>query len=230
MDAIGKIDRAFNFDGGTVEKITTGATGGERIKIRLHGIPAHAGVAPAAGASAIVMASRAIADLDARGWHGKIENEHGAGTANVGVIQGGEATNVVTPEVKLSAEARSHDPEMRTRIVAEMKQAFERAAAEVCNQEGRSGEMEFESHVDYDSFRLPDDHPSVVAAMDAIKAIGREPFCQIADGGLDANWLYKHGIQSVTLGCGQQNIHTADEWLDIDAYQAACRIATALIT
>ncbi len=108
---IGQVDRAFNFDGGTVEKVTTGAIGGERMDIELTGIPAHAGVAPEKGASAIVMAARAIADLDRRGWLGKVEQQGGVGTANVGVIEGGQATNVVTPKVHLcrSAESRPTD-------------------------------------------------------------------------------------------------------------------------
>ena len=45
-----------------------------------------------------------------------------AGTANVGVIDGGDATNVITPEVNLRAEARSHGAEFRTRIVAEIRE------------------------------------------------------------------------------------------------------------
>lgn len=228
--AIGQVDRAFNFDGGTVEKLTIGAIGGERMTIKVCGIPSHAGVAPEKGASAIVMAARAIADLDARGWFGKIEQDGGVGTSNVGVIQGGEATNVVTPAVHLRAEARSHDAAMRTRIVAEIRAAFEKAAAEVTNVEGISGSIEFSSHVDYDSFRLPEDHPSIAAARSAVESIGRVPFVEVSNGGLDANWLYVHGIEAVTLGCGQRNIHTADERLVISDFLDACRIATSLIT
>jgi len=230
VDLVGHVDAAFNFDGGTVEKVTVGAIGGERMSIRITGIPAHAGVAPETGASAIVMAARAIASLDEQGWLGKIENEHGLGTANVGVIRGGDATNVVTPEVTLRAEARSHDAAMRTRIVAQIRRAFETAVAEVCNDQGQSGTLDFQSQVDYEAFRLPEDHPSVTLAKTAIRSTGREPYCEVANGGLDANWLCRHGIESVTLGCGQRNIHTADEWLDIDDYQTACRIATWLIT
>jgi tripeptide aminopeptidase len=230
VQLIGNVDRAFNFDGGTVEKITVGATGGERILIRLTGIPAHAGAAPEKGVSAIVIASRAIADLDARGWLGKVENEHGSGTANVGVIEGGAATNVVTPEVTLRAEARSHDAEMRTRIVAEMRAAFEKAAAAVVNDDGTPGGFEFDSHVDYEAFRLEESHPSIAAAKQALVDIGREPFADVANGGLDANWLYRHGIAAVTLGCGQRDIHTADEWLQIQDYYDACNVATRLIT
>ena len=227
---VGQVDRAFNFDGGTVEKITTGAIGGERMTIRLTGIPAHAGVAPEQGASAIVMASRAIADLDARGWLGKIEKDGREGTANVGVINGGDATNVITPEVNLRAEARSHDAEMRTAIVAEIRAAFEKAAADVKNDSGECGGCEFDSNVDYEAFRLADDHPSISTAETAIKAIGREPYTEIANGGLDANWLFRHGIQAVTLGLGQRNIHTADERLDIADYLDACVLATWFIT
>lgn len=230
VDLIGNVDRAFNFDGGAVEKIVTGAIGGERITIRVTGIPSHAGAAPEKGASAIVMASRAIADLDARGWHGQIEKSGKFGTSNVGVFNGGEATNVVTPEVNLRAEARSHDPELRTQIVAEIKAAFEKAASEVKNVVGDCGSVEFSSRVDYEAFKLDDSHPSIAAAKEAIKVVGREPFAEVCNGGLDANWLFRHGIEAVTLGCGQRNIHTADEVLDIPHYLDACTLATWLIT
>ena len=227
---IGSIDQAFNFDGGSVEKITSGAIGGERMTIELTGIPAHAGAAPEKGASAIVMAAKAIADLDENGWLGKIERKVGTGTANVGVIQGGDATNVVTPAVSLRAEARSHDAEMRTRIVTEIREAFERAVASVTNDEGVSGKLAFESHVDYEAFVLDNEHPSIQLAHDALVALGRNPYVEVANGGLDANWLFRHGIEAVTLGCGQRNIHTADERLVIADYLDACQIATTLVT
>ncbi len=238
--SIGRVDRAFNFDGGSVEKLIIGAIGGERMTITVSGFPSHAGVAPEKGASAIVMAARAIADLDARGWLGKVvqpasfgttgNETKGVGTSNIGIIQGGEATNVITPEVILRAEARSHDAEMRTAIVTEIRRAFETAAAAVTTDDGRGGSVRFESQVDYESFALPTDHPSIEAAFDAIGDIGREPYTEVSNGGLDANWLYRHGIEAVTLGCGQRNIHTADERLVIADFLDACRIATRLIT
>ena len=42
---LGKPKLAFNFDGGDVDKLTVGATGGERLDITIEGIPSHAGVA-----------------------------------------------------------------------------------------------------------------------------------------------------------------------------------------
>ncbi|MCA9136239.1 MAG: M20/M25/M40 family metallo-hydrolase [Planctomycetales bacterium] len=229
VSKLGAVDRAFNFDGGAVEQVTTGAIGGQRMEIKLTGIPAHAGAAPQNGASAIVMAAKAIANLESGGWLGRIEKGDKAGTANVGVIQGGEATNVVTPEVTLRAEARSHDATFRAEIVAEIRSAFEVAAENVKNIHGNGGKCEFSSRVDYEAFCLPEDDPSVIALEQALVAIGRAPFRRVAGGGLDANWLNVHGIAAVTVGCGQMNIHTADEQLDIPDYLAACRIATILI-
>lgn len=228
---LGKVDRAFNFDGGSVDKLTIGATGGQRMTIEIFGIPAHAGVAPATGASAIVMAAKAINRLYETGWLGRVDKPGlGVGTANVGVINGGDATNVITPRVHLRAEARSHDPAMRERIVEEISKAFREAAAAVTNDSGQSGRAEISSTVDYDSFRLAEDHPSVVAAETAVRALGREPRRLVSDGGLDTNWLYRHGIAAVTLGCGQFNIHTTDERLLIAEYLDACRVALHLIS
>lgn len=227
---VGEVRRAFNFDGGSVEKITVGAIGGQRMTIRVFGHPAHAGVAPQDGASAIVMCAHAISELARGGWLGRVEKPEGVGTANVGVIVGGDATNVITPRVDLRAEARSHDAGMRQRIVDEIRQAFESAAASVLTQDGRPGRVEFESRVDYESFRLPDDHPSIAAAEQALKTLGRAPFKEVSNGGLDANWLFRHDIPAVTLGCGQRNIHTADEWLDLPEFRTACELATRLIT
>jgi tripeptide aminopeptidase len=152
------------------------------------------------------------------------------GSANVGVIQGGEATNVITPNLHLKAEARSHDSAFRQQIVSEIRQAFEKAAAAVQNEAGECGQCKFESHVDYESFALPEDHPSIVTAKAAIAKIGRQAFCEVSNGGVDANWLFRHGIEAVTLGCGQRNIHTADERLEIADYIDACRVATSMIT
>jgi tripeptide aminopeptidase len=230
ISKIGELDRAFNFDGGTVEKLTVGAIGGERMTIKVTGIPAHAGVAPEQGASALVMASRAIADLDQRGWIGKVVQDGRTGTANIGVIEGGQATNVITPEVNLRAEARSHAASFRAEIAAQIRAAFERAAAEVTNDAGLAGSIEFASHVDYESFSLADDHPSITTACNAIRLIGREPFSEVSNGGLDANWLFRHGIEAVTLGCGQRDIHTANDRLVIADYLDACRVASWLIT
>lgn len=227
---LGKPRMAFNFDGGSPAKLTIGATGGYRMTIDVEGIASHAGGAPADGVSAIAIASLAVADLVNSGWHGQIEKGRRSGTSNVGVIQGGDATNVVTDHVRLRAEARSHEPKFRAQIVREIERAFRRAARAVRNTAGKCGRVEFEGRLDYEAFRLPRDEPCVVAAMKAVEAESREPELAISNGGLDANWLTAHGIRTVTLGCGQRNIHSVGEELDIADFHLARRIALRLAT
>ena len=221
---------AFNFDGGPAARVTIGATGGYRMEICVAGIASHAGGAPEEGVSAIAIAALAIARLHREGWHGRILKHGHRGTSNVGVIHGGEATNVVTPLVELRAEARSHDPAFRARIVRTIERAFQRAARSVRNRSGACGEVRFAGRLDYESFKLPDDDPSVLAAEAAVRQCGGRPFRAVSDGGLDANWLSARGIPAVTLGCGQENPHTAAERLDLAEFRQACRIALRLAT
>jgi tripeptide aminopeptidase len=227
---LGKPRLAFNWDGGAYDKITIGATGGYRLQIEVSGLASHAGAAPEQGISAIAVASLAIADLVRAGWHGEIRRGRRRGTSNVGVIHGGQATNVVTDRVELRAEARSHDGRFRGQIVRAIEQAFRRAAREVKNSAGACGEVRIEGRLDYESFRLGDEEPCVLAAEAAVRAVGGEPFRMVSNGGLDANWMTAHGIPTVTLGCGQDGIHTVAERLHIPTFEQACRVALRLAT
>ena len=225
---LGRPKLAFNFDGGAVEKITVGATGGHRLDIRIEGSPSHAGVAPEKGVSAVAIASLAIASLVNDGWHGLVEKGGKRGTSNVGVIQGGSATNVVAESATLKAEARGHDPAFRKRIVKAIETAFKEAAKRIKSVDGKTGKVTIEGRLDYEAFRLDDDEPCVVAAKEAVKAIGLAPRFEVSNGGLDANWMAANGIPTVTLGCGQMEIHTTHEKLDLEAFENACRVALRL--
>ena len=219
---------AFNWDGGPADKLTLGATGGYRLAIQIEGLASHAGGAPEAGISAIAIAALAIARLVDEGWHGLIRKGDKQGTSNVGVIRGGDATNVVTDRVDIRAEARSHDPEFRQEIVAAIQRAFTEAAASVRNVAGAAGRVTFDGRLDYEAFKLAADEPCVLAAEQAVLACGGQPLRFISNGGLDANWMSARGIPTVTLGCGQLDIHTTSERLDIAQFQRACRIAMRL--
>jgi tripeptide aminopeptidase len=220
----------FNWDGGAPHLISIGATGDYSLTIEITGIASHAGAHPEEGVSALTIASLAIADLSENGWHGLVVKGKHRGSSNIGVIAGGDATNVVMPHLKLRAEARSHDPEFRKEIVAAFRGAFDRAAARVKNSAGQTGGVRFESELKYESFRLPLDEPCVRSALAAAEAVGLKPEAKISNGGLDANWMTAHGFPTVTLGCGQQAIHTVDESLHVDSYLHACRMGLVLAT
>ncbi|MHC4403029.1 MAG: M20/M25/M40 family metallo-hydrolase [Planctomycetota bacterium] len=228
LGALGKPRLVFNFDGGSPEKLTIGATGGYRMEIHVEGVASHAGSAPEEGVSAIAVASLAIAGLHQDGWHGRIEKDGRSGTSNVGVIRGGDATNVVTPHVDVRAEARSHDPVFRRRIVRTIERAFHKAARSVRNHKRAAGRVRIEGRLDYEAFKLPDDDPSLLAAEAALRALGEEPIRAVCNGGVDANWMTARGIPAVTIGCGQKNAHTVDEQLDLAEFQRGCRLACRL--
>ena len=227
---LGRPKAGFNFDGSEPYNLTVGATSGYRMTIDVFGIPSHAGCHPENGVSAIGIAARAIAELEANGWHGAIRQGSCVGTSNVGVIEGGEATNVVTPRVQLRAEARSRSKTSRERIVRNIKDAFEKAAKARPNAEGKTGRVEFDGHLDYEAFRLPKDEPAVAVAKEAVRYIGGNPVCLESNGGLDANWLVAAGIPTVSFGCGGRNCHTVDEKLCLEEFDQACRIALRLCT
>ena len=230
LSMLGRPRLAFNWDGGAPEKLTVGATGGYRLTIHVRGIASHAGGAPQHGISAIAIASLAVAKLVRDGWHGEIRRGRNYGTSNVGAIQGGEASNVVTESVLLKVEARSHDPAFRRRIVRQIEHAFQQAARQVRNVAGDRGQVEIEKRLDYEAFQLNPREPCVLAAERAIRATKRQPQHAISNGGVDANWLVARGIATVTMGCGQLNQHTTKEALNVTSYLDACQIAQRLAT
>ena len=230
LSRLGKPRMGFNWDGGAPGLAVVGATGDYNIEVTVDGVASHAGGHPEDGISAIAVASLAIADLTENGWHGLIEKGRNRGTSNVGIIQGGDATNVVTPKLTLNAEARSHDPKFRKRIVAEFQKAFQHAAKSLRNTAKDTATIHFDAQLKYEAFVLSENEPCVQTALAAVRAVGLEPGTRISNGGLDANWMVAHGIPTVTLGCGQQDIHTVNEALHVESYLQACRIGLQLAT
>ena len=96
--------------------------------------------------------------------------------------------------------------------------------------DGKTGKVRFDGRHDYEAFRLPADDPSLLAAEAAVRAGGLTPLRAISNGGLDANWMTAHGIPTVTLGCGQMQIHTTSERLNLAAFEHACQIGLRLAT
>jgi len=80
--------------------IKTARKGVAEFEIDVHGVPAHAGVAPASGASAI----HALAEIVSR-LHGFADPARGL-TINVGVISGGTRPNVVAEHARALVDVR----------------------------------------------------------------------------------------------------------------------------
>jgi tripeptide aminopeptidase len=226
----------FNFDGRSASDIIIGAVGADRWEVDIKGKAAHAGVYPDRGISTTMVAALALAEVQREGWFGKVVRDGKEGTSNIGSFgdaQGraaGEATNVVTDFVHIKGESRSHDSSFFREITAAYKQAFNHAATLVKDHEGKMAKVKFTSRTDYFPFKIKEDAPVVLRAVEAAKNLKRTPTCKVTNGGLDANWMAKHGIPTVTLGAGQNEIHTIKEWVDIDEFLKGCQMAVELAT
>lgn len=233
---LGEPGFAFNFDGRYANAVTIGAVGADRWEVEITGRASHAGGAPERGISATLILAEALADVRKGGWFGKVVKGKQAGTSNVGPVMGadggpaGQATNVVTDYVKVKGESRSHDARFFKEITAAYKKAFADAAQRITNSEGKAGKARFTAQTDYFPFRLKEGLPVVKRAIEGVKSVGLAPDVRAANGGLDANWLVRHGIPTVTFGAGQVDPHTVDEWIDLDQFDNACRLAFALAT
>jgi tripeptide aminopeptidase len=224
----------FNIDGSSATSITLGAVGAERWQVAIQGKAAHAGVYPDHGISATMVAALALADIHKQGWFGKVIKNGQQGTSNVGSIgdasgrSAGEATNVVTDYVLIHGESRSHDARFVRTITAAYRGAFEAAARRVTDHKGKSAKVKFASRLDYHPFRLKEDSPVVQHVVRTAGALGWEPKLRVTSGGLDANWLVRHGVPTITFGAGQNNVHTVEEFVDVAEYLNGCRLALAL--
>jgi tripeptide aminopeptidase len=226
----------FNVDGRLASELITGAVGQENWEVAITGKASHAGVAPDKGISATLVGAIGLAEAKAAGWFGKIVKNNGHGTSNVGIFGGrdgaaaGDATNVVTDYAWLKGEARSPNEAFTSGITAGLKAAFEAARKQVTDTEGETAKVEFTSVKSYPPFNLDEKSEAVQHAMKAVEAIGLKPTLIFSNGGLDANWLDKHGVPTVTIGAGQYEIHTIKEYVHLPEYAQGCRLAIELAT
>jgi tripeptide aminopeptidase len=233
---LGKPTLAFNVDGGSPTELTIGAVGAERWEVEIFGKASHAGAHPERGVSATAVAALALADVVNDGWFGKVTRNGSEGTSNVGTFGGaggspaGQATNVVTDYARLTGESRSHDPHFVRAITAAYRDAFESASRRVRDHNGRGAKVRFHARLDYHSFCLSPDAEVVHLAQKASRDAGFDAVLRVTNGGLDANWMVRHGVPTVTFGAGQRNVHTVNEYVDLADFHAGCRLALALAT
>ena len=233
---LGGATMGFNVDSTHAALLTIGAVGQQNWEVTIKGKAAHAGVAPERGISSTLVASIGLTEAHRAGWFGKVVQPEGKGSSNIGIFGGkdgkpaGDATNVVTDYVHLVGEARSTDAAFAVKITEAFEAAFNKAKGEVKDADGNMAEVSFQSRTAYPPFLMSEDDPAVQRAKKAAQAMGLEPVTMVSAGGLDANWLVKHGVPTVTFGAGQAEIHTVNEYVVIPEFAQGCRLAVAIAT
>jgi tripeptide aminopeptidase len=199
-----------------IGELILGAPSAQQIEISFHGRAAHAGMVPEEGRSAIAAAARAIAEMPL----GRIDEET---TANVGLITGGTAVNIVPEWCSLRAEARSHDERKLADQVQAMQDALSFAAG--------VGECTVETTLkrSYGAYRFKRDELPVRLAAEALRRRGFEPRYELSGGAADANVFNARGLQCVNLANGMAEIHTPDEHIAVVDLEEMVEVTLALI-
>lgn len=203
--------RGLVLDVDGVCELITRAPAANRLTATVHGLAAHAGVCPEQGLSAIHMAAEAIAGMRL----GRLDDDT---TANLGVIQGGLATNIVPDRVVVRGETRSLDLAKLEAQTAHMRERFERAVAGrsvTIGDRAHRARLEVEVERQYERLHVEDSASIVTLVVAAARVLGRPLRTRSTGGGSDANVFASRGIEVANLGCGMREIHTVNEWVDI---------------
>jgi tripeptide aminopeptidase len=190
--------------GGPINEVVGSAPVSDKFDAIVYGRAAHAGAHPEDGINAIAVAARGIAHMPL----GRIDDET---TANIGVIQGGEAVNVVPDRVTMRGEARSHDVAKLDAQIASMRQALQDEV------EAHPG-ARLEVHVkrSYQAYRLAEDAPVIQRVAAALEAMGQGALIlKASGGGSDANVFNARGIPALPVSTGMSGVHTNQECIAV---------------
>ncbi len=187
-----------------------------RIDAEIRGRAAHAGLQPELGVNAIVAAAHAIVNMP----QGRYDAET---TANVGIVQGGTATNVVADRCRLGAEVRAVEQTQVDRYVTEAIDALQDAA------DTAGCDLDLNVQQLFSGYRLGAREPTVALAGRALNRLGYEPRLRSSGGGADANALRLHGFPCTNLANGTERAHERTERVSFAALEGNLNLMLALI-
>ncbi|MFH0915019.1 MAG: M20/M25/M40 family metallo-hydrolase [bacterium] len=201
---------------GPVGGITVKAPSQQGLRAVFRGRAAHAGVEPERGRSAIHAAAKAIAAMRL----GRIDDET---SANIGVIHGGVAANVIPDFCEVRGECRSHDDEKLAHTAAAMVDALQEGAAQT------GVDVEINLVHEYRAFVLTGRSGVVRLSKAAVAALDLRPRLLTGGGGSDANILNARGLPTVNLNAGMMQVHSPDEYLTLDDLECLCSLVLHMI-
>ena len=207
----------FVFDHATpIGEVIVAAPTYYRIDASFHGQAAHAGIRPEDGRNAITAAAAGIAALEL----GRIDPQT---TANVGLITGGTAGNVVAERCDVMLECRSLDNDRAAATASAIVDGLTHAAGDY--------ECDLETDVDeqFRGYRLSRGSDPVVAAASALESLGLEPEYVTTGGGSDANAFIVGGFPCLNLANGTEANHQPDERVSVRALETMLDVALNLV-
>lgn len=184
-------------------KVKTGRKGTGMFTLKTHGVPAHAGLEPEKGASAILEISRQIETLHT------LNNCSIGTTVTVGTIAGGTTSNVVPAEAECSIDVRFTSVSEAERIeneIRNLKSFDERVQLEIVGAINRPPLERTESIV-----KLYEKAQKIAAGFDY--DLGETQ----VGGASDGNFVGALGVPVLDgLGVAGNGAHTLEEYILID--------------
>ena len=187
-----------------------------RIDADIRGKAAHAGLHPEQGVNAIIAAAQAITNMP----QGRLDAET---TANVGVIAGGTATNVVADRCTISAEVRAVEQEQVDRYVTQAIDAIQDAA------DSAGCDLDLNLRQLFTGYRTGQRELPVATAVRALRRLGYEPSYRSSGGGSDANAFRVNGFACTNLANGTERAHERTERVSFTALEANLELMLALV-
>jgi tripeptide aminopeptidase len=202
----------YALDSTGTSQVIIGAPAADQIEATIKGLAAHAGLNPELGIDAIRLAAVALSTMSL----GRLDEES---TANIGLISGGTATNIVPESVTLQGEVRSHSESKLENYTRRMKEVFSEAVEGWRDETGRIADhpsLIFKATRQYPALKLTRGDEVVRLIEDAGNRLGRQLNFIVAGGGSDANIFNGYGLKTAILGTGMQKVHTTAEQISLN--------------
>ncbi len=214
----------YALDSTGIDRVIAGAPAANRLKIKVHGIAAHAGLNPEQGVSAFCLAARAIADLRL----GRLDEQS---TANFGLINGGVATNIVPDLITIEGEVRSHSADKLNNYTREIEETFRNVVKNWAAQAGgvKQPSVDISVQKEYPSMLVESEDPVLTRVKRAGDVLEREISFEVAGGGSDANIFNSYGLTTAIIATGMKNVHTIEESLDLRDLYSLTELLLAVV-
>lgn len=186
------------------------------FSVTVEGRASHAGFAPREGIHAIAAAAKAIARIP--------QGEPTPGvTCNIGVIEGGEATNIVPARCRVTGEIRSLSHEAVLKQWEQVMTAFEQEASAV------GATATADRRVEITAYETPILSPVVRRFEKACAEVGVPANIHATMGGSDQNSFALRGIQGLVLACSMHEVHSTREYSRVEEMEQGVKLVMALI-
>lgn len=185
--------------------------------VSVRGRSAHAGFAPEQGVHAIAAAAAAISELRL----GRIDPDT---TLNIGLVEGGRATNIIPDSCLVTGEVRSLSHLKALSTAETVRNIFRKEA------QSFGAEIEFNTEIQSLAYATAPSHPVVSRFESVCQQLGLETVLVDTFGGSDNNSLAQRGITGIVIANAMHECHSTSEYTTIDELTGIAGITLALMT